>query len=120
MKKTSTESNSDSFIKRVVAVMNLSLFQDPVFVLYCLSIFLTSLGYYVPYFTLNDFALVAGLSKESGSHLLSVIGIVNTVGRVIIGYVSDQPWMNRFYLYNFCLTICGTGKKSNQISIFHD
>ena len=39
--------------------------------------------------------------------LLSVIGISNTVARLILGWLSDQAWINRLYLYNFCLVICG-------------
>lgn len=42
--------------------------------------------------------------------LLAVIGIANTVGRIILGYISDKPWVNRLLVYNMCLTICGLCK----------
>lgn len=51
---------------------------------------------------------MAGISSENAGHLLSVIGIVNTAGRVITGYLSDRPWINRFWLFNSCLIVCGT------------
>ena len=32
-----------------------------------------------------------GIDKESASFLLSIIGITNTVGRVVCGALSDHP-----------------------------
>ena len=48
-----------------------------------------------------------GIEKENASFLLSVIGIANTLGRIVLGYVSDRPWLNRLYTYNISLAICG-------------
>ncbi|KOX72879.1 Monocarboxylate transporter 12 [Melipona quadrifasciata] len=48
-----------------------------------------------------------GINKKDASYLLAVIGIANTVGRIILGYVSDKPGVNRLLIYNLCLTICG-------------
>jgi MFS transporter, MCT family, solute carrier family 16 (monocarboxylic acid transporters), member 14 len=47
--------------------------------------------------------------------LLAVIGIANTVGRIILGYISDKPWVNRLLVYNMCLTICGLCKWSENV-----
>merc|ERR1719187_2966770 len=43
------------------------------------------------------------------SYLLAVVGISNTVSRILLGYISDQPWCNRLWLYNIALTVCGLG-----------
>jgi predicted MFS family arabinose efflux permease len=51
-----------------------------------------------------------GITKQEASFLLSVIGIANLVGRIILGYISDKPWINRLHVYNVCLTICGVGE----------
>lgn len=48
-----------------------------------------------------------GISKDTASYLLSAVGIANTVGRVLLGYIADKPWVNRLYIYNGCLTVCG-------------
>ena len=56
---------------------------------------------------LQDRAVQMGIEKEKASFLLSVIGIANTLGRIVLGYVSDRPWLNRLYTYNICLAICG-------------
>ena len=50
------------------------------------------------------------IDKENASFLLSVIGIANTVGRIVLGWISDKPWLNRLYTYNFSLAICGISK----------
>lgn len=91
-------------------MMNFDLLKDPVFVLFAVSDFATSLGYYVPYFIVVDHATELGIAKEDASHLLSVIGIVNTLSRIIMGYISDKPWANRLWVYNICLTVCGVGE----------
>lgn len=57
----------------------------------------------------QDRALDMGISSADASFLLSIIGIVNTVGRIVLGYISDKPWLNRLWLYNIALTICGIG-----------
>lgn len=49
------------------------------------------------------------IPSESADFLLAVIGIANTIGRVILGYISDKPWLNRLWLYNGALTVCGIG-----------
>lgn len=47
------------------------------------------------------------LSKEQTSQLLAIVGIANTVGRIVLGYLADKPWVNRLMVYNISLTICG-------------
>lgn len=53
------------------------------------------------------------LSAEDSSYLLAIIGIANTVGRIVLGYVTLKPWVNRLYIYISCLLICGFGKFAN-------
>merc|ERR1711911_30566 len=55
----------------------------------------------------KDKALDLDINSQDASFLIAVIGIANTVGRIIIGYVSDKPWLNRLFLYNIALTISG-------------
>ncbi|XP_076754397.1 monocarboxylate transporter 5-like [Xylocopa sonorina] len=87
--------------------VDISVFKDPVFILFTFSNFCTSIGFYVPYIYIIPQAEERGINKTDASYLLGVIGIANTVGRIILGYVSDKPWVNRLLIYNLCLTICG-------------
>lgn len=115
-------------------IMKTSLLKNPLFIIFTLSNFCTSIGFNVPYvyllvninllFTflrfqkyLNCFFLFLqpqaeerGINKSLASYLLAIIGIANTIGRIILGYISDKPWINRLLVYNICLTICGIGK----------
>lgn len=88
-------------------MLDFSLFKDPIFVLFTVSNFLTSIGFNVPYVYIVSRARELGISTDDASLLLAIIGIANTVGRIILGYVSDKPWVNRLLVYNMCLTICG-------------
>ncbi|XP_015114144.1 monocarboxylate transporter 12 [Diachasma alloeum] len=88
-------------------MLQLSLLKDSVFLLFVFSNFCTSIGFNVPYVYIIGLAEGVQISRESASYLLSVIGIANTVGRIVLGYVSDKSWINRLVVYNICLTICG-------------
>ncbi|XP_058806582.1 monocarboxylate transporter 13 [Phymastichus coffea] len=84
-----------------------SLLRDPLFVVFCLSNFCTSIGFNVPYVYLIPQASTLDIDKKTASTLLSIIGVANTLGRVLLGYVSDKPWVDRLIVYNCCLTVCG-------------
>lgn len=88
-------------------MLDFSLFKDSIFVLFTLSNFLTSIGFNVPYVYIVSRARELGMTTDDASVLLAIIGIANTVGRIILGYLSDKPWVNRLLVYNMCLTICG-------------
>lgn len=88
-------------------MLDFSLFKDPVFILFTLSNFCTSIGFNIPYVYIVSKAKSLGISSEKASILLSVIGVANTVGRIVLGYISDNPKINRLWVYNMCLTICG-------------
>ncbi|XP_055303521.1 monocarboxylate transporter 12-like [Sitodiplosis mosellana] len=103
----------ESFIE----MMNFNLLKDPIFVLFTVSNFATSLGFYVPYFCLADQAKVLGMTSEDGSWLLAAIGIANTLGRLILGYISDKSWVNRLWVYNCCLVICGVATAASTLCI---
>lgn len=90
--------------KETVKVM-LELLKHPIFMMFAVSNFFTSLGYPIPYTFVPDNAKVLGMSPEEGSYLVALIGISNTVARVLLGIASQK--LNRLMLYNTCLVICG-------------
>lgn len=91
-------------------MLDFSLFKDIIFILFTLSNFLTSIGFNIPYVYIVSKAKAVGLTDQQGSMLLSIIGIGNTIGRIVLGFISDKPWVNRLTIYNWCLTICGICK----------
>lgn len=40
-------------------------------------------------------------------YLLSIIGIFNTIGRLIAGWLADRPWANAVFINNAALVIAG-------------
>lgn len=91
-------------------MLDFSLFKDVIFILFVVSNFLTSIGFNIPYVYIVSRARALDLTHNEASMLLSIIGVANTVGRIILGYISDKPWVNRLWVYNVCLTLCGVGK----------
>lgn len=89
-------------------MLDLSLLVDPIFILFSLSNFLTSIGFYIPYVYTVPMAKKLGVNNTS--YLLSIIGGANLVGRIVLGYISDKPWVNRLLAYNMCLTIAGVSE----------
>ncbi|XP_047489367.1 monocarboxylate transporter 12-like isoform X2 [Penaeus chinensis] len=91
------------------SLMDWELLVDGIFILFAFSNFCTSIGFNAPYIFIVDRARHLGISDTDSSYLLAVVGISNTVSRILLGYISDQPWVNRLYLYNIALTLCGIG-----------
>ncbi|XP_043685849.1 monocarboxylate transporter 9 isoform X1 [Vespula pensylvanica] len=109
IKKTEDNITLSSEQKRDVLqeIMDTSLLKNPLFLIFTLSNFCTSIGFNVPYVYLLPQAEERGINRSLASYLLAIIGVANTLGRIILGYISDKPWINRLFVYNICLTICG-------------
>ncbi|XP_060563281.1 monocarboxylate transporter 5-like [Ruditapes philippinarum] len=84
-----------------------SLLKDTIFLMFVVSNFCTSIGFNMPFIFLTDRAVDEGISPEDAKWLVSAIGISNTVGRVLFGFLADRQGVNRLMLYNTALTICG-------------
>lgn len=91
-------------------MLDFSLFKDPIFIVFSTSNLLTSIGFNIPYVYLVPKAKELGLEVTTATMLISIIGATNTIGRIVLGYVSDKPWINRLQVYNWCLTLCGIGE----------
>ena len=83
-------------------------FMDPAYLIFALSNFILYAWYDVMYVYLYNYAEIDLKFKATDATLLlSVIGILNTFGEVIIGWLGDRSWMNLNVLYAFCMIICG-------------
>ncbi|XP_060518855.1 monocarboxylate transporter 12 [Cylas formicarius] len=88
-------------------MLDFSLFKDPIFIIFSVSNLLTSIGFNIPYVYLVPKGMELGMSVEKAGILISIIGIANTVGRIVLGYISDKPWIDRLQVYNWSLAVCG-------------
>jgi len=98
-KEKEIEEKKETFQEMIALLMNW------VFMMFAVSNFLTSLGYPIPYTFVPDNAKHLGISSQQGSSIVGIIGITNTVARLILGVISLK--MDRLFLYNTCLVVCG-------------
>ena len=94
-----------SFKSAISSMMDVSLLKDPAFMLIAISNLFGMAGLYVPFVYLVDVAVSDGIEPSYASFLISIIGITNTVGRIVCGYVADFPWVDALFLNNICLVI---------------
>ncbi|XP_015792377.1 uncharacterized protein LOC107368979 [Tetranychus urticae] len=82
-------------IKQVlIDSVDLSIFKNIRFTIFCLSNLLLHGCIDVPYVYLPDHAISSGICvKEMAFYLISVLGIANTLGTIIVGYIGDKPWL---------------------------
>ncbi|KAJ8365655.1 hypothetical protein SKAU_G00144860 [Synaphobranchus kaupii] len=84
------------------------LLHDRVFVSFCITLFLFSLGSFPPVLFMEDVAQSEGLiDGVSLIPLVSIVAITTGVGKLGLGILADFRWINSLYLYAF--TVVGTG-----------
>lgn len=47
------------------------------------------------------------MNEDEGPFLLVLIGVTNTIGRVICGWIADRPWTSSLQLNNGSLIVAG-------------
>jgi len=88
------------------SMTNLELLGDPKFLLICASNTFGFLGFYVPFVYLPSLAeSQLDISSEQGALLLSVVGISNTLGRILSGWLSDFAFVDSLFVVNCSLVL---------------
>lgn len=98
---------SRKMINALKDTMDCRLMISIVFQLFAISNLLTSIGLCVPYVFLPNRAAAMGMDESEGAFLISIVGISNTVGRIVFGFLADFKCINRLMLYNTVLVLCG-------------
>jgi MFS family permease len=101
------EKVEDSGIVSVLRTMlNPTILKDPKFLLLGISNVFGFLGFYVPFVYLPSLASShEAISTDQAALLLSIIGISNTLGRIISGYMSDFCWVDSLFVVNCSLVL---------------
>lgn len=103
-------------------MMNFSLLANPMFLLIGISNAFGMIGFYTPFVYLpsmaatfvrnvisrNQNSTTVGqddISVEDAAFLVSIIGISNTLGRVISGWISDFSWVNSLVVTNTAIIL---------------
>ncbi|CAH1140241.1 unnamed protein product [Phyllotreta striolata] len=88
-------------------LVDVELMKDPVFITIALSNFLGFVGLYVPFVYIGGAAKEDGVDELKRPLLISIIGISNTVGRIVCGFIGDMPKVNTLLVNNICLLVLG-------------
>jgi MFS family permease len=91
----------------LVDMFDFSHFADVKFLLFAVSNFCLYTWYDVPYVYLTDHANSLGYNEKDSSLLISIIGIINMLGEVILGWAGDRRWANANIIYAVCMGLCG-------------
>jgi len=76
-----------------------------VFLLIVLADAFSVMALYIPYSYLQPVAENHGVSPDLSTLLISAIGVGSVCGRLLAGWMSDQPWCHPLYLTRAVVTI---------------
>ncbi|XP_068631881.1 monocarboxylate transporter 9-like [Battus philenor] len=90
-----------------VDVLDFSHFRNPAFLVFTVSNFLLYMWYDVPYVYIPDCAIGIGFDESQASILISMIGILNMFGEILLGWLGDWKCVNPSTVYAVCMVFCG-------------
>lgn len=86
----------------------MALFKNKVFSALFIAIFLFDIGGFPPSLLMEDVARSSNVKEEEFiMPLISIIGIMTAVGKLILGILADFKWVNTLYLYIATLILMG-------------
>ncbi|CAH3909902.1 unnamed protein product [Pieris brassicae] len=91
----------------VVDVLDFSHFLNPAFLVFAISNFLLYMWYDVPYVYMADNGQSMGFNASQSAMLISIIGILNMFGEILLGWVGDWKCVNPSIVYAACMVLCG-------------
>ncbi|UYV66202.1 hypothetical protein LAZ67_4000690, partial [Cordylochernes scorpioides] len=89
-----------SLMEHITNMFNKKLLLDPKFILLTVSGMLTCFGGITIFTYIVDFATLSGIEHSQAVLMLPVIGVSNTLFRLIIGAVSDSPKVSPLHINN--------------------
>lgn len=105
--ETTVEQLFSEFKRLFKDILDFSYFLDIRFLLFAISNFVLYTWYDVVYVYLPDWAGEHGVSTTDASMLISLIGIVNMFGEIVLGWAGDRKELNPNIVYAICMGFCG-------------
>ncbi|XP_048256718.1 monocarboxylate transporter 12-like [Haliotis rufescens] len=87
--------------------LQLAMFSHPIFILFITSNFILYFWFDVPFVFLANRAVLSGMTETRAALLVSVIGILHTVGNLVFGIAGDMQRLSLPLLYGVSISICG-------------
>jgi len=102
------ENRSENCLKSVVSsVCSPRLLSNVPFILLMLANLCSTMGLYIPYMFLTMQAESTGISAVDAAFLISVVGICNTLGRILSGLLTDLPCVDPLIVTTIALFLGG-------------
>jgi len=100
------EEEEQGILATLSSMTNMKLLGDPKFLLICASNTFGFLGFYVPFVYLPSLAdSQLDITSEQAALVLSVVGISNTLGRIVSGWLSDFAFVDSLFVVNCSLVL---------------
>jgi len=101
------ESKSNCLKTVIVTACSPKLMTNVPFLLLTFSNLFATQGLYIPYMFIPSLAASRGVSQVDASFLISIVGICNTIGRIISGFLTDLPGVNALVVTTIALGVGG-------------
>ena len=86
---------------------DLSIFRSKAYLIMLAGNLVSCMSFNIPYIFLPDMAILRGISKRDAAFLISVIGILSTVSRVVLGWLADKQCVNRVIFFSVSVLSVG-------------
>jgi predicted MFS family arabinose efflux permease len=70
-------------------------------------VFISIPGFFVPFVYIVNYAILVGTEPKTAAYLLSVLGLLNVIGRIVAGFIADRAWVDCLWINNFALVLAG-------------
>lgn len=102
------QSRCVSFTEALQNMMDITLLTNYVFLIFNVAILTIYLGIRMPFVYIPHLSTELGLTTErNSSYLIAIVGVSNTLGRLILGAWADKTSINRLHMFNAILMING-------------
>ncbi|VDK52942.1 unnamed protein product [Gongylonema pulchrum] len=89
------------------SMVDTSLLKNPSFLLIAVTGFLTLCCLFVPFIFLGKQASLVGATPAQQSYLVLSMGLVNIIGRIFCGLISDLPSVDALVVHNIAVIVGG-------------
>jgi MFS family permease len=76
--------------RRVRSLLELAAFREVPYVYFCATMFFSNMGFFVPIFYLQTYALVHGVQASLALHLVAIVNAASVVGRIVPAYIASK------------------------------
>ncbi|KAJ8301986.1 hypothetical protein KUTeg_020973 [Tegillarca granosa] len=83
--------------------LDISLLKNPVFIVYCISLWIGIFGHHAFFNCLPSLVNEFGISDTDGAFLVSLVGLSDLIGRIVSGWFSDLRFIERKRMFQFTM-----------------